>query len=104
MKEFLKSNVQSLKELDWPELTLYEIVNNTDLDDSIFSLIFLKFSHCAMNTVYHFIFRNHELELQSKNIGALKTNCACGICRCRFKHTRKYKRKTLKYYCKTRRK
>lgn len=98
MKEFLKTDTQTLKDLDWPELTLYEIVNNTDLDDSIFSLIFLKFSHCAMNTVYHFIFRNHELELQSKNIGA------CGIYRCRFKHTRKYKRKTLKYYCKTRRK
>lgn len=98
MKEFLKSNVQSLKELDWPELTLYEIVNNIDMDDSIISLISLKFFHCAMHIAYHFIYRNHKLEFQSKNIRALKTNCIYG--NYRFNYIRKRKGKTLKYYCK----
>ena len=98
MKEFLKSNVQSLKELDWPELTLYEIVNNIDMDDSIISLISLKFFHCAMHIAYHYIYRNHKLEVQSNNIGALKTNCIYRSYR--FRHTRKRKGKTLKYYCK----
>ena len=98
MKEFLKSNVQYLKELDWPELTLYEIVNNIDMDDSIISLISLKFFHCAMHIDYHYIYRNHNLFFQSKNIGALKTNCIYR--NYRFRHTRKRKGKTLKYYCK----
>ena len=98
MKEFLKSNVQSLKELDWPELTLYEIVNNIDMDDSIISLISLKFFHCAMHIDYHYIYRNHKLEFRSKNIGALKTNCIYR--NCSFRYTRKRKGKTLKYYCK----
>ena len=103
MKEFLKTNTQTLEDLDWPKSTLYEIVNDIDLDDSIISLISLKFFYYGMRAVYHFIYRNHELEFQSKNIGALKTNCAYGSYRCRFKYIRKYKRKTLKYYCKTRR-
>jgi hypothetical protein len=98
MKEFLKSNVQSLKELDWPELTLYEIVNNMDVDESIISLISLKFFHCVMYVPYHFIYRNHRLEFQSKNIGALKTNCIYG--NYSFRYIRKRKGKTLKYYCK----
>lgn len=98
MKEFLKSNAQSLEELDWPELTLYEIVNNIDMDDSVISLISLKFFHCAMHIAYHYIYRNHKVEFQSKNIGALKTNCIYG--NYRFRYTRKHKRKTLKYYCK----
>lgn len=98
MKEFLKSNAQSLEELDWPELTLYEIVNNIDMDYSVISLISLKFFHCAMHIAYHFIYRNHKLEFQSKNIGVLKTNCIYR--NYRFRHTRKRKGKTLKYYCK----
>lgn len=96
MKEFLKSNVQSLKELDWQELTLYEMVNNIDLDESIISLISLKFFHCAMHITYHFIYRNHKLEFRSKNIGALKTNYIYR--NYSFRHTRKRKGKTLKYY------
>ncbi len=103
MKEFLKTDTQTLKDLDWPELTLYEIINNIDLDENIISLMTLKFFHCAMHVFYHFIYRNHKLEFQSKDIGALKTNCTYGNYRCRFKYIRKYKRKTLKYYCKTRR-
>lgn len=98
MKEFLKSNVQSLKELDWPELTLYEIVNNMDVDESIISLVSLKFFHCVMYAPYHFIYRNHRLEFQSKNIRALKTNCIYE--NYRFRYIRKRKGKTLKYYCK----
>lgn len=98
MKEFLKSNVQSLKELDWPKLTLYKIVNIIDMGDSIISLISLKFFHCAMHITYHFIYRNHKLKFQSKNIGALKTICTYE--NYRFRHTRKRKGKTLKYYCK----
>lgn len=98
MKKFLKSDVQTLKELDWPELTLYEIVNNIDVDESIISLISLKFIYCAMHIPYHYIYRNHKLEFQSKNIGALKTNCIYR--NYRFRHTRKRKGKTLKYYCK----
>ena len=98
MKEFLKSNVQSLKELDWPELTLYEIVNNIDMDDSIISLISLKFFHCAMHIAYHYIYRNHKLEFQSNNIRALKTICTYE--NYRYRYTRKRKVKTLKYYCK----
>lgn len=98
MKEFLKSNAQSLEELDWPELTLYEIVNNIDMDYSVISLISLKFFHCAMHIAYHFIYRNHKLEFQSKNIGGLKTNCIYR--NYRFRYTRKRKGKTLKYYCK----
>lgn len=98
MKEFLKSDVQTLKELDWPELTLYEIVNNIDVDESIISLISLKFIYCAMHIPYHYIYRNHKLEFQSKNIGDLKTNCIYR--NYRFRHTRKRKGKTLKYYCK----
>lgn len=98
MKEFLKSNVQSLKELDWPKLTLYEVVNNIYLDEIIVPLISLKFLHCDMHIDYHYIYRNHKLEFQSKNIGALKTNCIYR--NYRFRHTRKRKGKTLKYYCK----
>lgn len=98
MKEFLKSNVQSLKELDWPELTLYEVVNNIDVDECIISLIALKYFHYAMHIPYHYIYRNHKLELQSKNIGALKTTCICR--NYRFRYIRKTQRKTLKYYCK----
>ena len=99
MKEFLKSNVQSLKELDWPELTLYEIVNNMDVDDSIISLISLKYFHCCdMHIAYHYIYRNHKLEFRSKNIGASKTNCIYR--NYRFRHTRNHKRKTLKEICK----
>ena len=98
MKEFLKLNVRSLKELDWSELTLYEIVNNIDLDEIIIPLISLTFLHCAMHIDYHYIYRNHKLEFQSKNIGALKTNCIYR--NYRFKYIRKRKGKTLKYYCK----
>lgn len=100
MKEFLKTDTQTLKELDRPELTLYEMVNNIDVDECIISLISLKYFYYAMHIPYHFIYRNHKAEFQSKNIGALKTNCAYGNYRCRFKYIRKRKRNTLKYYCK----
>lgn len=66
MKENLKSDVKTLNQLDWPTLTLYEIVNNIDLDESIISLISLKFLHCITHDVYHYIYRNHELTEERK--------------------------------------
>ena len=66
MKEILKSDAKTLGQLDWSTLTLYEIVNNIDLDESIISLISLKFLHCLTHDIYHYIYRNHELTEERK--------------------------------------
>ena len=96
MKKFLKFDINSLETLTWYASTLSEIVNNIDVDEIIISLTYLKYFHCDMHIAYHYIYRNHKLEFQSKNIGALKTNCIYR--NYRFRHTRKRKGKTLKYY------
>lgn len=98
MKEFLKSNVQSLKELDWPESTLYEVVNNIDLDQSVISLIHLKFYYWGMHSIRHCIYRNRKLESET-NLRNFK-GCAYKSYRNCFKDAKINNRKTLKEICK----
>jgi len=109
LKEFKKSDKpKSLYNLDWPTLTLYEVVNDIDLDESVISLISLKFFNRAMHDIYHYIYRNHELVGQTKirefksltyNGNWIYTNS--GICfNYRKMHNNRKKRKTLKEVCK----
>ncbi len=97
MKEFLKTDTQTLKDLNWPELALYEIVNNIDLDPSVISLISLKFYYWGMHSVYHFIYRNRKLEHQT-NIRSLKGYAYKSYRDC-FKDAKRNNRKTLKEIC-----
>ena len=97
MKEFLKSDEKTLKDLDWPVLTLYEIVNNIDLDPSVISLISLKFYYWCTHSVYHFIYGNHKLKHET-NIRSLKGYAYKSYRDC-FKDAKRNNRKTLKEMC-----
>ena len=73
MKEYRTTKVvKTLEDIDWPALTLYEIVNNIDIDESIISLISLKFFHYATHIISHIIYINHKFIHQSKTTNLRK--------------------------------
>lgn len=98
MKEFLKFDINSLEVLTWYVSTLSEIVNNIDLDQSVISLIALKFYYWGMHSIRHCIYRNRKLESET-NTRSFK-GCAYKSYRNCFKDAKMNNRKTLKEICK----